>query len=121
MAEALATHLAADAIKASSAGLIPLGHISPHTRTVLAEIGVSCTGQTCKQLDDTHAANADLLVNMAGRALGIRVQSHTKIENWEIADPFGSDLPAYRTARDKIMEHVLELAARLRASLAARR
>jgi arsenate reductase (thioredoxin) len=118
MAEALARHLAPDVIAASSAGVTPLGYVSPSTRTVLEEIGISIAGQESKPLNEKDVAGADLLINMTG---GPVFHGSTPVENWQVQDPFGRDLAAYRSTRDEIERRVMELAKRLRASAATRR
>jgi arsenate reductase (thioredoxin) len=118
MAEALARHLAADVIVASSAGLVPLGFLAPTTREVLAEIGVSCDGQTSKPLREQDIAVADLLINLSGRPLENLFDAPTLVEDWEVADPFGRDLEFYRRTRDQIERRVAKLAERLRAAAA---
>jgi protein-tyrosine-phosphatase len=118
MAEALARHLAADAIAASSAGLAPLGYVSPPTRAVLAEIGISTAGQKSKQLREKDVAGADLLINMTGRPGENIFHTPTPVEDWNVADPFGCDLAVYRSTRDEIERRVTQLAKRLRASAA---
>jgi arsenate reductase (thioredoxin) len=118
MAEALARHLAPDAIAASSAGVASLGYVSPSTRAVLAEIGISIAGQESKPLRERDVASADLLINMTGRPV---FHARTPVEDWQVADPFGRDLAVYRRTRDEIERRVTELAKRLRASTATRR
>jgi arsenate reductase (thioredoxin) len=120
MAEALARHLAPDAISALSAGVAPLGYISKPTRTVLAEIGISCDAQRSKPLREIDVADLDLLINMSGRRVGNIISATTRIEHWEIADPFGCDLAFYRNTRDEIERRVKDLAKRLRASVSKR-
>ena len=39
---------------------------------------------------------------------------HTKVEDWDVEDPYGSDLEAYRQTRYDIEERVGKLAKRLR-------
>jgi arsenate reductase len=114
MAEAIAQHLAPDVIEASSAGLAPLGYISPATRTVLTEIGISSARQQSKALRESDVAQAHLLINMAGRPVEHLFHASTPVEYWDVADPFGNDLASYRRARDEIHRRVTELAKRLR-------
>jgi arsenate reductase (thioredoxin) len=118
MAEALARHLAPDAIAAASAGVVPLGYVCPSTHAVLAEIGISSAGQESKPLRERYIAGADLLINMTGRPVS---HARTPVEDWQVADPFGLELAVYRKTRDDIRRRVTELANRLRASAAARR
>jgi len=117
MAEALARHLAPDAIAASSAGVAPLGYVCPSTRAVLAEIGISIAGQETKPLREKDVASADLLINMTGRPVS---HARTAVEHWQVVDPFGRDIAVYRSTRDEIERRVTELARRLRASVATR-
>jgi arsenate reductase len=114
MAEALARHFAKDAMVASSAGLAPLGYVSPDTAAVLAEIGVSSAGQRSSALADRDMANVDVLINMTGRPLGKTLPASIHAESWNVADPFGCDISVYRRTRDEIKRRVLELAQRLR-------
>src|SRR3981081_1327803 len=67
MAEAIARHLAADVIEASSAGLVPFGDIPTMTLTVLAERGFAPEGQSSKPLPPEDLSAADLVINMTGR------------------------------------------------------
>jgi protein-tyrosine-phosphatase len=94
MAEAIARHLAADVIEASSAGLTPFGDIPTTTIAVLAERGFSAKGQSSKPLSLEELSAADLLIN--------------------VGDPFGLDLAVYRRIRDQIETRVEDLAQRLR-------
>lgn len=121
MAEALARHLASDVIAASSAGLAPLGFVSPATVAVLAEIGVSTEGLTSTRLVGQDLGKVDLLINIAGKPLGGIVNAATPVESWSVADPFGLDLTAHRQTRDEIKRRVVDLATRLRALAAGKR
>src|SRR5580704_10759299 len=67
MAEAIARHIAADVIEASSAGLVPFGEIPGTTLAVLRERGISIDGQTSKPLLPEDIADADIVINMTGR------------------------------------------------------
>jgi arsenate reductase (thioredoxin) len=115
MAEAIAKHLAADVIEASSAGLIPFGEIAGPTAQVLAERGISLEGQYSKPLRPEELAAVELVINMTGRT-GDRIleDSNPTIEDWDIADPFGFNLAVYRKIRDDIEARVTNLARRLR-------
>jgi len=114
MAEALARHLAADVIEASSAGISPLGKIAEPVRRVLLERGVSCDGQSSKGLTQQDARGADLIVNMTGMRLG-GMLAGLPVEDWEVEDPYGENMEIYRRVCDGIEERVSALAARLRA------
>ena len=117
MAEALARHLAPDLIAASSAGLYPLGYIAAPTLAVLAETGVRCEGQTSKPLREADPRAADLVVNMTGGAAKYLFDDRMlPVEDWDVGDPFGSNLEVYRKIRDEIERRITDLAASLRAA-----
>ena len=60
-------------------------------------------------------ASVDLVVNLAGRPIEKHLDGRAlPVEDWEVGDPFGSDLEVYRWIRDEIERRVLDLAARLR-------
>jgi protein-tyrosine-phosphatase len=116
MAEALARHLAPDAIEASSAGVMALGYVAPPTRAVLAESGVNCDGLASKPLRTVDLDAIDLIVNLAGRPIENHLDGKAlPVEDWDVGDPFGSDLAVYRSIRDEIERRVSDLIARLRA------
>jgi arsenate reductase (thioredoxin) len=115
MAEAIARHTAADVIEASSAGLVPFGEVPATTLAVLRERGISADGQTSKPLRAEDVSAADIVVNMTGRS-GAAIFSGPigRIEDWDVGDPYGSDLAVYRAICDQIEARVEELARRLR-------
>jgi protein-tyrosine-phosphatase len=115
MAEAIARHLAADVIEASSAGLVPFGDIPTMTLTVLSERGYSAEGQSSKPLRPEDLSAADLVINMTGRVGKSIFSAPTPaFEDWDVGDPYGFDLTVYRGIRDQIETRVNDLAKRLR-------
>jgi len=115
MAEAWARHLASDVIAPSSAGLAPLGVVAQPTRAVLAERGVSTDGQYSKSLPEADADAAELIVNMSSHPIAnLFLGSKARIEDWDVADPYGEDLELYRQIRDAIEARVRGLAERMR-------
>lgn len=115
MAEAIARHTAADVIEASSAGLVPFGQIPRTTTEVLGERGISADGQSSKGLRPEDLTAADLVINMTGRSGGsIFKGGLPRSEDWDVGDPFGSDLAVYREICDQIETRVEALARRLR-------
>ena len=115
MAEAIARHIAADVIEPSSAGLVALGEIAPPTLAVLAEHGISAEGQRSKSLCPEDMAATDLLINMTGRpGVSIFDEPTAPVEDWDVGDPYGSNLAVYRAIRDNIEVRVEDLARRLR-------
>ena len=115
MAEALARHFAPGVIEASSAGLVALGYVAAPTHAVLAESGVPSNGLVSKPLRAVDLGSIDLVINLAGRPIEKLFDGRAlPVEDWEVGDPFGSDLAVYRRIRDEIERHVLALIARLR-------
>jgi protein-tyrosine-phosphatase len=115
MAEGIARHNASDVIEPSSAGLVPFGQIPATTQIVLDERGISMDGQTSKALRTEDISAADLVINMTGRAgAAIFDEPVPPFEDWDVCDPYGLKLEAYRTIRDEIEARVEDLARRLR-------
>jgi arsenate reductase len=115
MAEAIARHSASDVIDPSSAGLVPFGEIPSTTLTVLRERGISTEGQSSKPLRPEDVSAAEIVINMTGRyGATIFSEQLPKLEDWDVGDPFGSDLAVYREIRDEIQGRVDDLARRLR-------
>ena len=116
MAEAIARHRASDVIEPTSAGLVPFGEIPGTTLAVLGERGISADGQTSKPLRPEEMSAADIVINMTGRAgATIFKEPVAAIEDWDVGDPYGSNLAVYREIRDEIEKRVEDLAQRLRA------
>jgi arsenate reductase len=115
MAEAIARHSASDVIEPSSAGLVPFGEIPSTTLIVLRERGFSADGQTSKPLRSEDMAAVDIVINMTGRSgTAIFKEPVTQVEDWDVGDPYGSDLAVYREIRDQIEARIEDLARRLR-------
>jgi arsenate reductase len=115
MAEAIARNIAADVIEATSAGLVPFGEIPATTLTVLSERGFSAEGQSSKPLRPEDLSAVDLVINMSGRSgASIFSEPTPPFEDWDVGDPYGSNLTVYRVIRDQIEARVEELAQRLR-------
>jgi protein-tyrosine-phosphatase len=122
MAEAVANHVAADVIEASSAGLLAFGEVPPLTLAVLAEHGISAEGQCSKPLRSEDMSAADLVINMTGRpGASIFTGPTPPVEDWDVGDPYGFNLAVYRAIRDQIEAHVEDLAKRLRDKVNIRR
>jgi protein-tyrosine-phosphatase len=114
MAEAIARHRYPDLIEASSAGLMALGTIASPTTAVLTERKVPAAGLASKPLTEQSRRAADLIINMSGRPGSWMSQDGgPRVEDWEVGDPYGSDLAVYREICDEIERRLKELALRL--------
>lgn len=119
MAEGWARRLGGDKVEVVSAGISPLGFITEETLEVMEEKNVSLEGQTSKGLEAIDWQRVDVLVNMTplpGRSVvpgfaGQRLQ-------WNVRDPYGDSLRAYRRVRDQLERKVKQLLAELEASSA---
>jgi protein-tyrosine-phosphatase len=124
MAEAVARQLASDIIEPASAGLFPLGRLSPSTEQTLLANGYSVDGLASKPLSRTAIENADVIVNISGQSLDDVLRDglgfddsllHRKLENWYVEDPYGADPATYQRILEELESRVLQLANRLRA------
>ena len=114
MAEAIARHRYADLMESSSAGLMALGVIASPTTAVLAERGVPSAGLASKPLTEPLRRSADLIINMSGRpGSWMSRAGGPKVEDWDVGDPYGSDLDVYREICDDIESRLKDLALRL--------
>ncbi len=116
MAEAIARKEADDVIHPFSAGLFPLGEIPPHTRQALEENGYSTEGLASKAIETEVWRRADLVVNLSGRMRELEFEDFAKVEDWDVADPYGEGAVSYQRTLLDIQVRVRELAQRLRAA-----
>jgi protein-tyrosine-phosphatase len=115
MAEAIARHRYPDLMEASSAGLSAFGSVQPETRAVLSERGIPAGGLASKQLSKESLQETDVVINMSGRSGALlATQGGPRIEDWEVGDPFGSDLDVYREICDEIEFRLADFAEELK-------
>jgi protein-tyrosine-phosphatase len=115
MAEAIAWRDASKEIEASSAGLAPLGFVAEMTTETLLRNGYAVEGLASKPISSEAWESADIVINMSGRAKEFAFRNlpgHTKVEDWEIEDPYG-DPEKYQGTYENIQRRVAELAQRL--------
>jgi arsenate reductase len=115
MAEAWVRHRAVEGIEAVSAGLTPLGYITPETAQVMKEKNVSVDGQQSKGLEAIDWKQVDVLVNMTFMPARSVVAgfSGRRVE-WRVPDPFQSSMRTYRRVRDLLERRVNKLIAELK-------
>lgn len=114
MAEAIARKEAGDIIAASSAGLYPLGEIPLHTRKTLEENGYSAEGLASKSIAPEALQHADVVINLSGRMRELEFDDYERVEDWDVADPYGDGEASYQRTLVDIQARVRELARRLR-------
>jgi len=110
LAEALARHHWKDSVEAASAGMDPLGYVTPYTLAVLREIPVSTDGLESKAVSAVDFSKIDLVVNLTNHPIRPFLPSKFpgKVIDWYVTDPFGGTLDTFREARDAIEWLILE-------------
>ena len=82
----------------------------------LRESGIASQGLVSKPLRMIDLSSIDLVINLAGRPIEKHLDGRAlPVEDWEVGDPFGSDLAVYREIRDEIERRMVDLIERLRA------
>jgi len=114
MAEAFARAYGRDVIDPASAGLAPLYSIPALTLEVMQERNVRLMGQRSKGLHEVADQQFDLVINMSGYPLPQPFGERAR--NWDVEDPYGSELDVYRRIRDQIELLVMRLILELRAA-----
>jgi protein-tyrosine-phosphatase len=114
MAEAIALREASDVLEPSSAGLYPLGEIPEATQETLIRNGYSAAGLSSKPISTRVWNDADLVINLSGRLREFAFDEPEKVEDWDVADPYGAAPAFYQTILEEIQQHVRLLAGRLR-------
>lgn len=121
MAEAIARHDASDAIDAFSAGLAAIGFVTEMTKKTLMRNGYWVEDLESKAISAKIWEQVDLIINMSGRPKEEAFREYSKVEDWEIEDPYGDDPKVHQRAFEKIRLRVAELAERCRGESAAAR
>ena len=114
MAEAIARLDAPDTIEAFSAGLEPIGYVAGMTKQTLIKNGCSVEGLESKSISPEVWEQADIVINMSGRPRERTFLEYSKVEDWEIEDPFAADPDTYQRVFEKIRLRVAELAQQCR-------
>jgi arsenate reductase len=108
MAAGWLRHLAGDTVEIRSAGSEPGDQINPVAVRAMREVGIDITGQKPKLLDDTTAADADVIVTM-GCGDACPYFPGKRYEDWKLDDPAGQDIDTVRRIRDDIRDRVAKL------------
>jgi TonB family protein len=121
MAEAIARIDVPDAIEAFSAGLAPIGFVPWLTKLTLRRNVYWVEGLQPKSISPEVWEQADIVINMTGRPREQAFREYSKVEDWEIEDPFDGDLDTYQQVFEKIRLRVAELGEECRQKIAAAR
>jgi arsenate reductase len=112
MAEGFANHYGQDVLRASSAGLSPTMGVAGDTVRAMEEMNVDVSNHLPRRYDPYEAAEYDIVVNMAGFKLP--GPPPRQVIEWEVKDPYGSPIDAYRLARNDLEQRVMRLILDLR-------
>jgi protein-tyrosine-phosphatase len=117
MAEGFARSILPNSVKVVSAGSEPATEVNPLAIEVMQEAGIDISSQEPKILTTKMLKGATHFISMGCGVLDSCpvpiVPGTIEIEDWEIEDPAGKDIDAFRAARDLIAEKVKGLASRL--------
>ncbi len=112
LAEAIARH---HGLHADSAGTEPASSVSRNALAVLAERGIDAAGLAPKLIDFAALPEYARTITMGCGVAESCPTLHTD-EDWDLDDPVGLPIDAFRATADEIEERVLALKAELGAS-----
>jgi TonB family protein len=121
MAEAIARIDVPDIIEAFSAGLAPIGFVPWLTKLTLRRNRYWVEGLQPKSISPEVWEQADIIINMTGRPREQAFREYSKVEDWEIEDPFDGDLDTYQQVFEKIRLRFADLGEECRQKIAAAR
>src|SRR6266481_2211290 len=102
MAEAIARVDAYDAIDAFSAGLAPIGFITELTKQTLMRNRCWVEDLESQKISARVWDQVDIVINMSGRPRELAFVDYSKVEDWEIEDPYGRDSDTYQQVFEEI-------------------
>ena len=118
MAEAIARHKYGDLMEASSAGVGPAPIVQPQTYQCLAEKEIPLEPDKLPvRLDKSDWRSMDVIINISGMGILPMIpdfKGGTLI--WDVPDPMGQPMAAYRAARDQLERMIDRLAGMLRSN-----
>src|SRR5882757_1635461 len=114
MAEAIARVDAYDTIDAFSAGLTPIGFVTELTQQTLRRNGCLVEDLESKSISPKIWDQVDLVINMSGQPRELTFGDYSKVEDWDIEDPYGQDADTYQEVFQEIRRRVSMLAQKCR-------
>jgi arsenate reductase len=108
MAEGFAKKLGQGKIEVFSAGSNPSGNVDKMAIKVMKEKGIDISGQKSKGFGDLKKKDFDYVITMGCGDVCPFVPAKERIE-WDILDPKGKPIEAYRETRDVIERKLQEL------------
>tara|TARA_Y100001960_G_C14000658_1_gene506608 strand:+ start:152 stop:466 length:315 start_codon:yes stop_codon:yes gene_type:complete len=93
-------------LEAASAGTIPGVAVASNAIAVMAEKGIDIAHQQPKQVDDVDHTTFQKVFSMG---CGVSCPDISISGDWELDDPVGQSIEAYRKTRDAIEQQVRNL------------
>jgi protein-tyrosine-phosphatase len=108
MAEGLTRYLSGGEVSAESAGTRPSGVVSREAIRVMNEIGIDIGEQWSKGLDEVVFDDADVVISMAPESASSMAPAGFSglVEDWDVADPVGLPVDAFRIIRQELAERI---------------
>jgi arsenate reductase len=107
MAEGFANKLGQGKIEVHSAGSNPSNEVDKMAIKVMKEKGIDISGQKSKGFGDLKEKDFDYVITMGCKDVCPFVPARQRIE-WDIPDPTGKPIEAFREIRDLIERKVKE-------------
>jgi len=120
ISEGLARHLGSNILEVWSAGSIPSGEIHPLAIQVLKEKGINASHQKSKGLRELPSYEWDYIVTMGCGDACPHLPAKHRLD-WNLADPKGQPIEAFRKTRDEIEKQIQSLIKEIRATASTSR
>jgi protein-tyrosine-phosphatase len=88
------------------------------SKATLTKNGYPADGLESKPCEDVNLEDADIIINITGQPGQAVFQDTSKVEDWYVEDPYGSDDKTYQRIFEDIERRVVELVGRVRMSAA---
>jgi arsenate reductase len=112
MAQGFARALGGPKVEARSGGSKPFGHVLPEAITAMRENGIDISGQGSQGFDEEWIRNeCELVVTMGCGDDACPAFAGKRMVDWDLPDPKGKPLAAFRQVRDDIEKRVRDLLA----------
>jgi arsenate reductase len=110
MAQGFAEVLAGDAIAIASAGL-EASSVDPLAIQVMQEIGIDISHHTSNALDEYEPEQFDAVISLCGCGVNLPPSwvNRPLFTDWQLDDPAGQSIDAFRNSRDQIQNQVQSL------------
>lgn len=110
MAEGFTRTLAEGKIAVTSSGL-ETSQVDPTTIQVMSEVGIDISNQTSKPLSYFNPKDYDVVISLCGCGVNLPTDWILRdiFQDWQLDDPEGQSIEAFRQVRDEIKQRVVKL------------